>query len=328
MENNPELIDWALENAGRLHLKVTRLTGIGEWLPGHFDYHVAMTVAGTDVSGRGTDTDEPRAFLKAVAEAVERAACHGLEYPWATSTHSDRQQASIRAYRELLGMDRALCHHFTGARVRPLDLVMLDDEGLAGHLTGACRKHGITLRLCEMRPAADSRVVAAYAWLSGSANPPGVLSGYGCAEAVRDAARQAITECVRKIGPIFIERKKPQEEMAILERSRSPWWHIWKMSQETAGLNYLRKVLLPMGGEPVTLTAENLSIGDAGFNEITGLKKLFPDVPCVVMQARSLNLLLPQFGKAIMDAATLARLNLFCGGECQRIETEIPHLYG
>lgn len=191
MENHPELIDWALKNADKLHLKVTRLTGIGEWLPAHFDYHVAMTVDGAGVFGRGTDADEPRAFLKAVSEAVERAACQGLEYPWATATHSDRQQASLRAYRELLGMDRALCHHFTGTRVRPLELAALNYGGMADSLSTTCRKYGVILRLCELRPAADTRVVAAYAWRPGPGNPPGVLSGYGCAETVSEAGRQA-----------------------------------------------------------------------------------------------------------------------------------------
>lgn len=328
MENYPELIGWVLGNADKLHLKVTRLTGISEWLPGHFDYHVAMTVDGAGVFGRGTDTDEPRAFLKAVSEAVERVACQGLEYPWATSTHSDRQQASIRAYRELLGMDRALCHHFTGTKVRPLDLAAPNFGGLVNSLARTCRKHGISLRLCELRPAADTRVVAAYAWRTGSDNPPGVLSGYGCADTAPEAGRQAITECVRKIGPIFIEKKKPQEEMAELEKTRSPWWHIWKMSQEAAGLEYLRGVLIPTDGKAETFTTEKVTIKDVNFREVDGFKKHFPDAPCVVMQAYSDKLLLPQFGKTSLDAAALARLKSFYGGDCPRIETEIPHLYG
>ena len=216
MENNQELIDWALANAEKLSLKVTRLTGINEWLPGHFDYHISMSVAGVEVFGRGTDTEEPRAFLKAVAEAVERAACQDLEYPWATSTHTEQQQAALRAYRELLGMDRALCHHFTGTKVRTLSLAILNDRVLADFLDGAGKKHGVKICLCEMRPSVDSYVAVAYAWMSGSDNPPGVLSGYGCAGTLPDASRQAIVECVRKIGPIFIERNKPKEEMASL----------------------------------------------------------------------------------------------------------------
>lgn len=329
MENNPELIDWALANAKKLFLKVTRLTGINKWLPGHFDYHVSMSVAGAEVFGRGTDTEEPRAFLKAVAEAVERAACQGLEYPWATSTHTDKQQASLRAYRELLGMDRALCHHFTGTKVRPLGLAVFNDKVLANFLDGACKKHGVTICLCEMRPSADSYVAVAYSWLSGSNNPPGVLSGYGCAETLPEAGRQAIVECVRKVGPIFIERSKPKEEMVELEKLRSPWWHVWKMSQEPAGLDYLKNVLIPAAGENVVLTREELSMKDVSFREIYGFKNLFPGVPCVVMQAYSDKLILPQFGKTVINDNTLTRLRLFCGkSSCRYPETDIPHLYG
>jgi len=329
MENNQKLIDWALANAEKLFLKVTRLTGINEWLPGHFDYHVSMSVAGAEVFGRGTDTEESRAFLKAVAEAVERAACQGLEYPWATSTHTDRQEASLRAYRELLGMDRALCHHFTGTKVRTLGLAVLNDKALVNFLDAACKKHAVTICLCEMRPSVDSYVAVAYAWMSGSNNPPGVLSGYGCAGTLPEAGRQAIVECVRKIGPIFIERNKPREEMAELEKLRSPWWHVWKMSQEPAGRAYLKNVLIPAAGENVLFTREELLMKDVRFREISGFKELFPDVPCVVMQAYSDKLILPQFGKTIIDDITLTRLRLFCGKNgCLKTETVIPHLYG
>lgn len=329
MENNQELIDWALANAGKLFLKVTRLTGINEWLPGHFDYHVSMSVARAEVFGRGTDTEEPRAFLKAVAEAVERAACQGLTYPWATATHTDRQQASLRAYRELLGMDRALCHHFTGSKVRILSLAILNDSVLADFLDGACKKHGVKICLCEMRPSADSCVAVAYAWMPGPGNPPGLLSGYGCAATLPEAGRQAIVECVRKIGPIFIERNKPKEEMAELEILRSPWWHVWKMSQERAGLDYLKNTLIPAAGESVLLAREELSLKDVGLREISGFKNLFPDVPCVVMQAYSDKLILPQFGKAVIDDKTLTRLKAFCGNSGSwKTETAIPHLYG
>lgn len=328
MENNQKLIDWALANADRLQLKVTRLTGIDEWLRGYFDYHVSMTVRDNGVFGRGTDTEEPRAFLKAVSEAVERAACDGLDYPWATATHTDKKQASIRAYRELLGMDRALCHHFTGTRLKTLELSTLNDAGLAHSLEKACKKHGITLRLCEMRPAADACVAVAYAWRAESSDPPGVLSGYGCAEALPEAGRQAIIECVRKIGPIFIEENKPKEKMSELESAHSPWWHVWKMSQETAGIDYLRSVLLPASGETISYASEALSIDDVNFREVQGFKTLFPDVPCTVMQAYSSKLIYPQFGRTVIAPVTQARLTAFCGGNCRKIETGVPHLYG
>lgn len=328
MENNQELINWALSNADRLQLKVTRLTGIDEWLRGYFDYHVSMTVRDIGVFGRGTDAEEPRAFLKAVAEAIERAACAGLEYPWATATHTDKRQASIRAYRELLGMDRALCHHFTGTKLKTLELSTLHDAALASSLTEACKKHGITIRLCEMRPSMDVCVAVAYAWQSESSDPPGVLSGYGCAGTLPEAGRQAIIECVRKIGPVFIERKKPKEKMAHLESAHSPWWHVWKMSQETAGVDYLKNVLLPAPGEKINYAVEDLSIDDVDFREIEGFKTLFPEVPCTVIQAYSSKLIYPQFGRTVIDPATQARLTAFCGGNCAKIEIGVPHLYG
>lgn len=116
--------------------------------------------------------------------------------------------------------------------------------------------------------------------------------------------------------------------MAELEKSRSPWWHIWKMSQEAAGLGCLRAVLIPADSVAITLAAEEFSIKDVNFREIDGFKRHFPDAPCFVMQAYSDKLIMPQFGKTALNAAALVRLKSFCGGDCPRIETEIPHLYG
>ena len=321
------MIDWALSNSGRLNLKATRLTGVDEWLPGYYDYHIGLRFNDREVFGRGTDRDEPRAFLKAVSEAVERISCQGLAYPWATAVHSDPVLASRSAYRELLGMDRALCHHFTGAKLRPLEKAVLAPGIRVGALEDCCDRYGIALRLFEMRPAADSFVAAAFGWPARSGVPPGVLSGYGCSGTLREAAQQAVIECVRKIGPIFLENIKPKEDMAELEKKGGPWWHVWKMSQESAGLNYLKTVLAPSAAEEVSFAEEDISQADAGFREITEFKKYFPEMPCVVMQAYSDKLILPQFGRPAADAGTLQRLRAF-NGERTSVELSVPHMYG
>ena len=327
MENIPELIGWALSNAKRLKLKATRLTGIDEWLPGYFDYHIRLEFNGCEVFGRGTDKDEARAFLKSISEAIERISCHDLAYPWATATHSDTSQAARSAYRELLGMDRALCHHFTGAKIRPLEAKILEPDIRTGALKKCCDSYGIALRLFEMRPAADSFIAAAFGWPERSGVPPGLLSGYGCAGTLAEAARQAAIECIRKIGPIFVEKIKPEEGMAELEKKGGPWWHIWKMSQESAGLNYLKTTLIPSNTDDVRFTAENIAETDMHFREITKLKEHFPDIPCVVMQAYSDRLLMPQFGKPAANEAMMLRLKVF-NGENTGVELSIPHMYG
>lgn len=329
MEIDQKLTDWMLANAGKLSLRVTRLTGIEEWLPGYFDYHIRFSVSGKEAAGRGTDADEARAFLKAASEAVERFACQGLEYPWASATHSDRKQAGFRAYRELLGMDRAMCHHLTGKKVRLLELSVLNNPGVESFLRNACEKHGIKIQLCEMRPSTDSVIAAAYAWNLAGRGLPGVLSGHGVGDSLPEACHQALIECLRKVGPIFINKRKPGEGLPELKKSRSPWWHIWKMSMDPAGLAYLKNELFSEDAQCNGFAREGISAADVSLTEITGFKKIFPDVPCTVMQAYSDKLLRPQFGEAILDRAALARLSAFCSPErYERLEIEIPHMYG
>ena len=318
-----------LANASKLSLRVTRLTGIEEWLPGYFDYHIRFSVSGKEAAGRGTDADEARAFLKAASEAVERFACQGLDYPWASATHSDGKQAGFRAYRELLGMDRAMCHHFTGTKLKLLELSVLNNTRLERFLRKACEKHGIKLQLCEMRPSADSVIAAAYAWNLDGRGLPGVLSGHGVADSLPEASHQALIECLRKVGPIFINKRKPGDALTELRKSRSPWWHIWKMSMDPAGLAYLKNKLFTEDAQRNRFAREGISVEDVSLTEITGFKKIFPDVPCTVMQAYSDKLLRPQFGAAIIDSAALTRLNAFCFPEkFEKLEMEIPHMYG
>ena len=101
MENSSPVVDWVLQNSSRLALSVQKVTWIDEWLPGYSDYHVEVSIGGKVHKGRGTDASEQTAFIKAVAESLERAACHGL------ITHGARPRTQTRdcgerAYAELL----------------------------------------------------------------------------------------------------------------------------------------------------------------------------------------------------------------------------------
>jgi len=328
MENSSLIVDWVLQNSRGLGLTVQKVTWIDEWLPGYFDYHVEVSVGGHIHKGRGTDSSEQLAFVKAAAEALERAACYSLDNPWGTAAHSDPKEAERRAYAELLGMDRALCHHYCKTKGAPVALEELKSVLPVNTLVKQLARHGLTMSLCELRPAKDARVFSAYGWaLKEFPGFPGVISGFGTSDIWQDAARQAVLECLRKFLALFIGGVAKPAPLEVLKQQKSPWWHIWTMAESAASKSYLLKNLLADSGIHEAQRPEDISIDCASFSRIDSLDKVLPGLPLLFMQARSPRLLHPQFGETIIDPETKKRLIAFNAGLIN-VDLSVPHFYG
>ena len=328
MENSSSVVEWALKNSRRLALAVQKVRWINEWLPGYFDYHIEVSVGGKVHKGRGTDASEQTAFIKAVAEALERAACYGLENPWGTAAHTDRKAAEKRAYAELLGMDRALCHHYCRIKGKRVALEELKPIIPVKNLIKKLNDHGLVIELCELRPAKDARVFSAYGWAKTASHEfPGIISGFGTSDIRQDAARQAVLECLRKFLAIFIGKTVSPIPLEDLKRDKSPWWHIWTMAKSAASKSYLMRNIVPSNGEEAAQIPEDISAESMRFSRLNALDELFPDLPLLFMQAHSPKLLRPQFGETIIDPETKKRLECFNGGPVA-IDLSVPHFYG
>ena len=328
MENSSPVVEWALKNSRRLTLAVQKVTWIDEWLPGYFDYHVEISVGGKVYKGRGTDASEQTAFVKAVAESLERAACYGLENPWGTAAHTDQRAAEKRAYAELLGMDRALCHHYCRIKGNRVALEELKPVIPVKNLIKKLNDHGLVLELCELRPAKDAGVFSAYGWAkTASREFPGIISGFGTSDVRQDAAKQAVLECLRKFLAIFIGKTVSPAPLDDLKRDKSPWWHIWSMAGSAASKAYLMRNIVPGNGDEATQIPENISAKCMSFSRISSLDELFPDLPLLFIQAHSPRLLRPQFGETIIDPETKKRLEDFNGRPID-VDLSVPHFYG
>lgn len=326
MENTQGLIDWGLANASRLGLHVTRVEWIDEWLPGYSDYQIKLEHGGAIYTGRGIGNTEPLAFAKGLAEALERLALSFRENPWAAAAYYDTEGASLRAYRELLGIDRALCHHFCGHKPRQLPSAELRLLPAADRVEKMLKKHSLELGIYELRPTADARICAAFMWSKDSkGGVPGFVAGYGCDADLESAATHAFVECARSAVAVFLGKASPPEE-ELIKRPGNPRWHFWQ-ARTAEGLKHLRETFLPHQGEVVQLSTENISIKDVNFTEVETLRGTFPDLPLRFVQASSDRLLKPQFGEFQGDTATMRRLGEFNGGPVV-VNTTAPHFYG
>lgn len=331
MADIPELTDWVLPKISKLNLAISRVCWVDKWLPGYYDYRVKMPFNGEVCVGRGIASVEKMAFEKAITEVFERASVKYAEFsecPWGTAGFPDRAGAQKRAYLELLGIDRALCHHFCRKRFTDLPLGVIEKKLDRRILDVNLKENNIELRLYEMTAAEDAKVVVALASGKNAPYPAsGFVAGFGASDDISDAALQAVLECLRTAVAVFVGGERPVVSLDSLRKARSPWWHIW-MLQTRKSEDYIKEHLLPKSGavaaEAVT---DKISIADARFYEITTLRERFPDIPLVFVQAKSNRLLRPQFGDYVGDPETVARLGVFSGGSGAN-DRSVPHFYG
>ncbi|HAH31987.1 MAG TPA: hypothetical protein DCL44_06710 [Elusimicrobia bacterium] len=325
MADFSRITDWAVKNAAALNISVTKQSWINEWLPGLFDYRVKLKIGKTIHIGRGIDAQENTACDKAVAEALERAAASNLSYPWATAAYPDYAGAAERAYRELVCIDRVLCHHFCRVKFSVINIETLDWNISIARLKKVLRKHELHLELCELRPVLDASVSAAFIWSAKEHRVKGIASGFGCEKRLKDAAVQAIIECLRTAIPVFFGDITP-EPWEIIRTPGNPRWHFWQ-AQKQGARNFLVSNLLPGNNENGGLqNLENISMNDAVISEIDSLKPAIPDLPVRIAQASSPKLLRPQFGEILMDEPALRRLEIFAGASMTP-EMVVPHFY-
>jgi hypothetical protein len=327
MADISRLIDWALAHASQIDLKVTKLQWIDSWLPGHYDYQVSITHSGVKHKGRGIDLDESVAFGKAVAESFERLAMSDYENPWATAAYLNPEGAARRAYQELLSIDRAICHHYGKVRFKNLDTEILSDVFQLKQLKKMLAKNGLVLHLYELRPTTDAKVCTMLIWHTDSNHPiKGFVNGFGCSNNLEEAAKHAAYECLRTATAIYLGNARPEEPLETLNTQGNSWWHFWS-SQSKASKNYFMDNLVPLNNETNAFIPEHISYSDANIVPVETLHVLFPDLPLSIAQASAERLITPQFGPFQGDAATIKRLETFCGHGIDTY-TEVPHPYG
>ncbi len=330
MANLQRLTDWVLPKLAPLNITVGSVKWIEEWFPGYFDYRLTMPFNGEVCVGRGIASIKESAFEKAATELFERASVKFPEFkmcPWATAGFPDFDGAAKRAYFELLGIDRVLSHHFCKKRFVEIPIDVIKEKVRIHVLQKNLFKNKIEFALYELAPAKDARVVTAIAWGSKAPHPfPGFIAGFGCGEELSEISLHATLECLRTAVAVFVDGVSSNESLDVLKTARNPWWHIWmSLSQESE--EYFKKHLLPVFGLSGFLSGDDVSIRDVEFIEINTLKKVFHDIPLVFVQAKSDNLLRPQFGEFLLDAAVLKRLNRFAGHPVT-VDTTVPHFYG
>ena len=182
-----KLNSWLLSHYKSLALKVTQLDWIQNWMPGHYDFQVSITLEGRQHIGRGVDNNSDLAFTKAAAEALERGFC--FENHISTSgvaVHTEESAARENAKNELIERDRFFCHYFTATPFEEIG-----DDSYHG-IREKLKKHNITMKIFEMNPLNQTR---SFVCLS-TGERVGLVVGLGTCRDKSVAIKKSVIECL------------------------------------------------------------------------------------------------------------------------------------
>jgi ribosomal protein S12 methylthiotransferase accessory factor YcaO len=202
MADSQKLISWLLNNSAELNLQVTECTWVRDWgLAGVFDFQVTLDLQGRTFTGRGTAPREELAFVKAGAEAIERAFCGGLEIStMGVAVHTSETLAGENAKRELIERDAFFGHYYSRASFMNLesDLIFKFEKKWAKTFR-QLRDSKVDCRFYKAKSMLDPVIVCVFSGLDRDLKFGGII-GLGSSFHELEAMQAAFFEGLRNVA--------------------------------------------------------------------------------------------------------------------------------
>jgi YcaO cyclodehydratase, ATP-ad Mg2+-binding len=337
MADSKKLADWLLENAKRLDLRAKRFQWVEEWgLAGYYDLEVSIVVNGRTFIGRGTALGEDLAFVKAGAEAIERAYCAGHNIPSVgVAIHDTELLACENARSELIERDGFFCHFYTKTPFfnSSLHLAELKKNHSFKHALTKLEDQGIEFRIHQAWTGRQPVFICSAA---GKFSKPafGGVIGLGSHESNWESIRSAFLECMRNIAAIVSSAHADSCTEREFQTIKAP--NAADRQRLARNVEYWSTFdfLFPHGVEsPESITNLLTKAHKPGPNIVNiKLDCPFPELksaPIFVYRSR----LTESYGSLISETdkspVTMARLSEFLGRPISREELETrPHFLG
>lgn len=206
MADSSKLATWLVDNAEALNLQVKRLHWVRDWkLSQWSDVQVSIDIEGRTFIGRGTARGEELAFVKAGAEAIERAYCSGHQiHTMGVAAHTSIASAQENVLNELNERDAFFCHFYTKTPFLPLPESYLSDQTRS--FMGAfdeIRSLGIGLRLFRALSYGNPVFVCIAEGQRASPAWGGII-GLGSNAHEPRAIESAFFECLRNVAAVAV----------------------------------------------------------------------------------------------------------------------------
>lgn len=113
MAKDTSVLKWCLDNTKKFNFTIKEIQSTPKFLPGYHDYLVKIFFNNETFYGRGIDSHETTALVKAFAELFERIVMFDSEFPNSNgiACHTDIKKAQENAKREMIERDSFFCHY-------------------------------------------------------------------------------------------------------------------------------------------------------------------------------------------------------------------------
>ncbi len=330
------LTSWLLNNTERLNLRVTSFNWVESWkLDAYRDFQVQIDVGGQTFTGRGTARGEDLAFLKAGAEAIERAFCKGHHiHTTGVAVHTDERLAIEAVTNELSERDAFFCHFYTKTPFIPVESRYLYElTKLFKGVFDETLPRGVKFQLFRARSMGTKVFICVASGLSADPQFGGVI-GLGSNINEWRSIQAAFWECTRSVAAVVLSTDQAAtiavEEFQTILRPTA-----LERQRLSRNVDYWRSILPLFPEGNADPAAQVRSVGDASHSlwRVERLECPFEELrtaPVHVYRAR----FDAKSGEALLrerdnSPTTLSRLSEFLGQSVVKSEIELkPHFLG
>jgi hypothetical protein len=336
MAHPDKLTSWLLANSEQLNLQATTVNWVQSWkIDAYHDFQVKIDVGGQTFTGRGTAFGEDVAFLKAGAEAIERAYCKGHHiHTTGVAVHTDEDLAKEAVGNELSERDAFFCHFYTKTPFIPVESTYLYE--LMKIFKGVFDETlplGIKFQLFRAR-SIGTRVFICIASGINAAPQFGGVIGLGAHSNEWRSIQAAFLECARSVAVVVLAGEEPatitEEEFQTILRPSA-----FDRQRLARNVNYWKTVLSLFPDSPAGPTEHIRPSGDA--TRISWHTERL-ECPFAELKTAPVHVYRARFdaknGESLLrerdnSPTTLSRLEKFLGRPFAKSEIELkPHFLG
>lgn len=195
-----EAEEWLERAVDKLDLRVTNYSWPQKYLLDYHDIALTLKIENKEFLGRGGGSTSNEAIVKAMAEAIERAAIgyNDLSTSNGLAAHFNSEEAKKNAKAELIERDQFFCHFLTKANAAPLD----SSDFLSaqqGKLMKLLEEKKIETKFYKFQTSQEHFSVSCVVNGKNFNRPFGLIVGLGCCEKLSVAAERAFLEALRSI---------------------------------------------------------------------------------------------------------------------------------
>lgn len=278
---------------------------------GVYDFKVTLQIEDRTCIGRGTAIGEELAFIKAGAEAIERAICHHNRISTVgVAVHVDEVKCRASAHSELIERDSFFCHYYSRTPFAVLnDVAILNLRNQFPQVFEQTEANGYQWRLFTSGRTGRPTVICLVTGMNAEV-PFGGIIGLGRGNSLAGSVQKSFFECARNVASHFF-KEEANFSLSIEEFHKIQNTGSFDRQKLARNLDYWKQVSRLFASETTKVQIAS-ELPQTVLERMTALPPEFASAPIVAFRSA----LDPKYGRGGFGSevpTTLLRLSEFTG---------------